>query len=441
MRTIRFRVTLIATIAVALVLTAAAVFLVVRQQSVLTATMDRGLTQRADDIEAAISESGSPQGFAPVGEEGFVELLGSDSKVVATTPNLVGRPPLDLPSDPGTDTIGTVTGLSVDDDSFRFISRSLAGGLHLYVGTTYDVVGESAAALAGSLAMVVPLVVALVGALVWWLVGRTLRPVEEIRSEVASIGSEHLDRRVSAPATGDEIDRLAITMNQMLERIQSSVAREQRFVADASHELRIPLTRLRSEIEVMKAGRAKSLAGRSLESVLDEVIAMQALVEDLLYLARLDASVEVELSPVDLDDVVLEGVHSVGGRDGIDVQLGDVSAVLVLANRNQLSRALANILYNAHRHALTRVDVSLREAGREAIISVRDDGPGVPVEASEGIFDRFARVDEARSTDTGGTGLGLAIARDIVERNGGRLALVNPGERGALFEIHLPVDT
>jgi HAMP domain-containing protein len=206
-RTVRFRITAIAAVVVALVLVIAGLLLVTRQRAVLTAALDQALVQRADDIEASITERGVPERFASVGDEGFVQLL-ADQTVVAATANLAGQPQLDLPSQPGTDVTGTVRGLSVDDDAFRFLSRSV-GDLRIFVGTTYDIVAESTAALAGSLALTVPIVVAFMAGLVWWLVGRTLRPAEAIRTEVASIGSEDLARRVPAPGTGDEIDRLA----------------------------------------------------------------------------------------------------------------------------------------------------------------------------------------------------------------------------------------
>lgn len=440
MRTVRFRITAIAAVVVALVLTVAGVVLVQRQRAALTAALDQGLVQRADDIEAAITEGDVPDQFASIGDEGFVQLVGDDGIVLASTPNLAGDPPLDLRSRSGSDILATVSGLPVDDDAFRYLSRSL-GDSQLYVGTTYDVVGESTTALAGSLALTVPIVVVFLAGLVWWLVGRTLRPVEAMRSEVASIGSEELGRRVPAPGTGDEIDRLAATMNQMLGRLEVSIGRQQRFVADASHELRIPLTRLRSELELMLSAETGEPHRQGLASLLEEAIAMQAMVEDLLYLARLDAAIAMQTSPVDLDDVVLGQVNEMDNVGDVEVRLEGLSAVLVQGDKSQLARALKNLLHNAQRHAASKVLVSLSESNGEAILSVRDDGIGVAAEAAAHIFERFGRVDEARSADSGGAGLGLAIARDIIERHGGRLVLANAGERGAEFEIRLPTNT
>lgn len=437
MRTIRARITTLAALVVALVLTVAGVFLVVRQRAVLTATLDQVLMQRADDIEAAAEEGTIPTQFAAVGDEGFVQLVGTDGEVLASTPNLVSHPPLDLDSLPDSDLVRTVSGLPVDDDVFRVLSRPI-DGMRLFVGTTYDVVAESTAALAGSLALIVPVVVVCLAGVVWWLVGRTLRPVESIRTEVASIGSGDLSKRVPAPGTGDEIDRLASTMNGMLERLESSIGRQQRFVADASHELRIPLTRLRSELELLSADEEGGEERLARDSLLEEVLSMQTMVEDLLYLARLDESVELKRSSVDLDDIVLDQVHRIVEGGDVDIRIDGLSAVLIHGDRSQLARALENLLHNAQRHAVSSVRVSLAEADGEAILTVVDDGGGVPVDAAARIFERFGRADEARSADVGGTGLGLAITRDIVERHGGRLVLANPGQPGARFEIHLP---
>lgn len=156
-----------------------------------------------------------------------------------------------------------------------------------------------------SLAVTIPVVVTILGAVVWWLVGRTLQPVEDIRSEVAEIGATDLHRRVPRPETDDEIDRLALTMNEMLGRLESSVDRQQRFVADASHELRSPLTRLRTEIELGLASVESQSDIRRIRSLLDEVLDMQEMVEDLLYLARADAGATPTPKPLDLDDIVL----------------------------------------------------------------------------------------------------------------------------------------
>jgi signal transduction histidine kinase len=144
------------------------------------------------------------------------------------------------------------------------------------------------------------------------------------------------------------------------------------------------------------------------------------------------------MSPLDLDDLVLEQVTQLDQAGDVDVRLEQFSAVLVNGDKGQLARALKNLLYNAQRHAASHIWVSLSESNGEALLTVRDDGVGVPVDAAAEIFERFTRVDEARNADEGGAGLGLAIARDIIEKHGGRLVLANAGEPGAMFEVRLP---
>lgn len=424
---------------VAVVLVLAGVILVLLQRGALTASIDRTLTQRADDISSLLRERDPPDHFSPSGDEGFVQLVDGDGLVVASTPNLEGKPPLNLAPATGTDTIGTVNVSAVDDDVFRVLSRSVNGGV-LHVGTTYDVVGESTAALSGSLALTIPVVILTLGVLVWWLVGRTLQPVENIRAEVASIGSTDLHRRVPRPGTQDEIDRLAMTMNEMLARLESSVERQLRFVADASHELRSPLTRLRTELELGGLPTQDQLARDRLRSLLDEVIGLQQMVEDLLYIARVDAGNYTAIpSPLDLDDVVFTEGRAIAANRRVQVSLSDVSGAHINADRSQISRAVRNILQNAERHANSQVLLTLREIDGSAVLTVRDDGPGIPLSGAAQIFERFGRLDEARASETGGSGLGLAIAREIVVLLGGTLALINPGEPGAIFEMRVPL--
>ena len=436
---IRFRITAVAAVVVAVVLVIAAVALVVLQRDALTDTVDQTLTQRANDVEALLEEGGAPQQFEGSTAEGFVQLVGSDGIVIVSTPNLAGEPPLNLASTNGGDTLQTVDGLSVDDDAFRVLSRPYDGGF-LYVGTTFDVVTESTNALVGSLAVTIPVVLLILAGLVWWLVGRTLQPVERIRATVASITSTHLDQRVPQPGTQDEIDLLATTMNEMLERLESSTERQQRFVADASHELRSPLTRLRTEIEVDIASLGDQHDRQPFESLLTEVVAMQAMVEDLLYLAQADAATAVHnAAPLDLDDLVLREGQSIAANGRVQVDLSEVSGAHVLGDRSQLGRATKNLMENAERHASSRVSVGLQEINGMAVLTVTDDGPGIGGDSADLVFERFGRLEEARGADTGGTGLGLAIAREIAERHNGTLDLVNPGDPGASFEMRIPL--
>jgi len=441
-RSIRFRVTAIATLGVAAVLVAGGAALVLLQRSALIATLDQTIAQRADDI-VALAETGAvlPDELAASAEEGFAQLVGNDGTVLASTTNLSGSPALPLEVDPGSSENPRTTAVrEVDDDVFRVLSRQVPGVGVLHVGTTYDVVAESAAALASALVLIVPVLVAAMGVIVWWLVGRTLQPVENMRLEVAEIGATDLGRRVPPPGTKDEIDRLAATMNEMLARLQTSIGRQQSFVADASHELRGPLTRIRAELEVDLADSADPVQRSILGGLLEEVVGLQHMVEDLLFLARADAGAAPNaFRGLDLDDLVLKEARRIQSHRRVEVDLSAVSGAHVLGDAGQLTRAIGNILDNAERHAKTRIDLKLDESGDVAVLVIGDDGPGISDQDSERVFERFTRLDEARTAGIGGTGLGLAISREIIERHDGSVTLLPSDGQGARFEVRIPL--
>ncbi|MEU0849750.1 HAMP domain-containing sensor histidine kinase [Streptomyces flaveolus] len=276
-----------------------------------------------------------------------------------------------------------------------------------------------------------PALLAVVAWVTWLVTRRALRPVEGIRREMAAItASEDLARRVPVPDTHDEIARLASTTNETLAALESSVERQRRFVADASHELRSPIASLRTQLEVA-AAHPELL---DLDGAVEDTVRLQRLAADLLLLARLDAGERPADAQVDL--AVLARAQA-QGRAGVGVRAED--AVAVAGSRGQLERVLANLLDNAQRHARSAVEVSVRRDGGVAVAAVADDGEGVPPADRERIFERFVRLDAARSRDDGGAGLGLAIARDVAVRHGGTLTVRDAPAGGALFELRLPV--
>lgn len=443
-RSIRARITILAACSVALVLVLASIGLVAVHRRQLTDNLDAALAQRADDLAALLRTADEPiTELAATTQEGFAQILDADGKVVASSPNLRGTPPLPIDYQAGTpETIRTVTGLAVDDDTFRVLSRTedaADGSSVLHVGTTFDDVAESTGVLAGTLLVSVPIVVVLLAGMVWWLVGRTLRPVEQIRSEVAEIGATDLHRRVPVPRAKDEIGRLAETMNAMLGRLEGSVERQQRFVGDASHELRSPLARMRSEIEVDLALAPNESNRLRLESLREEVVAVQRMVEDLLLLARLDSDgLPVRSQPVDLDDLVLNEARRLKAERRLAVDVSGVSGAQVMGDPHQLARAIANLSNNAERHASSAVTFTLAELNGTAVFTVEDDGPGIPPGHTEVIFERFVRADDARGQLTGGSGLGLAITREIIERHGGTVEVDTAHTSGARFVLTIP---
>jgi signal transduction histidine kinase len=323
----------------------------------------------------------------------------------------------------------------------RVVSRPADGGGTVEVTGSLEDVEDSTRALRNALLLAVPAATALLAGLVWVLAGRVLRPVDRIRAEVDRISAGRLDRRVPEPATGDEIARLAHTMNAMLDRLADAAGRQRRFVADAAHELRTPLARIRTQIEVDRAHPGTAEPDTTSAAVLVETVRLQQLVDDLLLLARSDAGAAVmsAAGPVDLEEIVLEQARRLRGDGGprIDTTLVPLQ---VVGDRAQLARAVANLLDNAARHARDRVRVTLRAEDGDAVLTVADNGPGIPAEARESVFERFTRLDDARSADGGGAGLGLAIARDITERHGGSLVLGAPDGSGACFALTLPAD-
>ncbi|MFF9491919.1 ATP-binding protein [Streptomyces flaveolus] len=276
-----------------------------------------------------------------------------------------------------------------------------------------------------------PALLAVVAWVTWLVTRRALRPVEGIRREMAAItASEDLARRVPVPGTHDEVARLASTTNETLAALESSVERQRRFVADASHELRSPIASLRTQLEVA-AAHPELL---DLDGAVEDTVRLQRLAADLLLLARLDAGERPADARVDLAALARAQAQ---GRAGVGVRAGD--AVAVAGSRGQLERVLANLLDNAERHARSAVEVSVRRDGDVAVAAVADDGEGVPAADRERIFERFVRLDAARSRDDGGAGLGLAIARDVAVRHGGTLTVRDAPAGGALFELRLPV--
>ena len=425
---IRAQITAVACAVFALVFGGTAVAITAVQRVQLTRSLDATLEQRSDEIATLLGDGVAVEVFGASEQESFVQVLDSDGSVVASTANMEGHPPIGVDLPDGVSKVFTTTGsLSVDDDVFRVITRRVSTAddtALLHVGLTYDEVADSLSVLTISLAVALPLVVVLLGALVWWLVGRTLRPVERIRAEVAEIGAGALDSRIEAPVAGDEIGRLATTMNEMLERLEQAVERQQEFVADASHELRSPLTRLRTNLEVDAASLDPSPGRDALGHAIASVVELQELIEDLLHLARSDAgAVRASRIPTDLDDIVLAEVARIRDRSKKVFDVSRVSAAHLAGDPAHLSRLVRNLVENAERHAETRVELTCTEDDQWARLVVVDDGPGIAPEDRSRVFDRFTRLDGARAREAGGTGLGLAIARTIAEQHGGSLSI------------------
>ncbi|MFF5481576.1 ATP-binding protein [Streptomyces sp. NPDC012935] len=330
-----------------------------------------------------------------------------------------------------TDGSATIDGDTAD---YRFaavpVDTDDRGTLTVYAGGSLE--AEQSAVNTALTVMLIgfPLLLGVVAAVTWLVTRRALRPVEGIRSEMAAItASEDLARRVPEPDTHDEVARLARTTNETLAALETSVERQRRFVADASHELRSPIASLRTQLEVGVA-HPELL---DVPGAVEDTVRLQRVAADLLLLARLDAGEGPGDKRVDLGEVARREAR---GRQNVAVE-ADVAEVA--GSRGQLERVLGNLLDNAQRHAREAVTVSVGRDGGWAVAAVADDGDGVAEADRERIFERFVRLDEARTRDDGGAGLGLAIARDVAARHGGTLTVRDAPAGGALFELRLPL--
>jgi heavy metal sensor kinase len=291
-----------------------------------------------------------------------------------------------------------------------------------------------------------PLVVLLASLLGYWLSGRSLAPVNRIMATAERIGVQNLSRRLEVPKARDELRRLSQTLNAMLDRIEGSFRRITQFTADASHDLRTPITVIRSTAEItLRRPRSEEEYREALATVLETSVETSELLENLLTLARADAgAVGMEMHPLELGAHVRKA-HQRALALSADKPL-DVAAVTppepvwVKADAIAIDRLLLILMDNAVKYtpAGGRCEIALEQEGNRAKIRVRDTGIGIAEEDLESIFERFYRADRARSRNIRGAGLGLAIARWITEMHGGTIAAASQVGAGTTFEVCLP---
>jgi signal transduction histidine kinase len=442
---LRTRTTVLATTLTAVTLVAGAVVLVLALEGRLTVSGDALARSRVSDLLALAERGQLPDTIRNVDDEGVAQVVAADGRVLAASPNVAGQPAiadLEAGSEPVVRTLE-----APDDDEVEEYRVWLASGtspdgpVTVYVGTSLESVSEATRTLRNALLVGVPLVLLLLAAALWWVVGRALRPMDRIREEVDGIDEDRLGHRVPETGVDDEVGRLAVTMNRMLERLEAAQARQRAFVADASHDLQSPLAAQRAQLEVALAhpGRTDTTAlGRELLSTTEQ---MERLVRDLLFLAAADAgAARPRPVPMDLEDVVLEEVTRARTGASVAIDTSGVSAAPAVADRGDVQRIVRNLLDNALAHARTTVEVSSAADPGGVRLDVRDDGPGVAEADRERVFDRFHRGDPARSRHASGSGLGLAIARTLADRNHGTLVLADGsgGPAGAHFVLRLP---
>lgn len=439
----RARATLGATAVVALALTAASFALFAMLHVDLQRNANDAATAQADAVGQLAAEGKLPDLLPLTHGADFIQVVDSGGRVVAASQNLVGRPAVaDLRPHEGrlrATWSGEPFGEGHRQRIVAVTAQTPGGAVTVYAGTSLRDADAADEITKVALGIGTPLLLATVALVTWWVTGRALRPVEAIRSEVAEITGRALHRRVPVPTAQDEVARLARTMNATLDRLEDAVVRQRRFIADASHELRSPITVLRTQLEVALAHPDPALWPDLVSDALEDTVRLQDLASDLLLLARLDAAEPVSRIPLDMAELCRTTVAARHG-DRLPIATRLQPGLTVEGNRGWLVRLLTNLLDNAQRHADRRIELVLHtdQDARLAVLEVTDDGPGIPDADRERIFERFTRLDDARSRDLGGAGLGLAIARDIAHQHHGTLR-VEPHRNGAGIVARLPL--
>lgn len=393
---LRVRVTLLTVAAVAVVLVVAAAWAVRAQRQQMTDVVERSARTRLEDLATLAGSADVPAELPAVDEDGTVaQIVAADGSVLRASAALAGIGPIGPLPEQAETIRRTFDELPWDDDRGIVLSRRIDGpdgALAVHVGVNTDQVDESVDVLRRTTIVGIPVLLVLLGALLWMVVGAMLR------------------------------------------RVAAATERQQQLVDDVSHELRSPLARMRSALEIDMAHPATADPTATQRNLLADTLRLQALVDDSLLLARTGRPAGSPPTDVRVDQLVrnLCTRHRAGAA-------GEWPEVVVRGRPDELSRAIGNVIDNAMRHAARDVTVRVSAAGDTATVEVTDDGPGIPDGMHERIFERFVRGDAARPVDAPGTGLGLAITRQIVEAHGGRSWADPHITTGARVVIELPI--
>ena len=423
----------------ALVVSAVAMVILLRRS--LTSDVRASALLTAGSVVDGLAAGQQRDDNIPVGdeEEEFVQVLDARGRVVSSSSNMSGEPAVARLA-PGESR--RIDDLPFEDDPFLAVAvsaRADRAPRTVIVGRTLETVTESTEAVIPLLTAGVPLLLVAVGAVSWRVVGRALAPVEAMRSEADAISTTELHRRLPDPRGNDEVARLAATMNRMLARLEEGHERERRFVSDASHELRSPVTTIRQHAEVALSHPDGTTIEELAQVVLEENARLQRLVDDLLLLTKIDErALRLRRTSVDVDDLLFEEAERLRGTTQLRIDTGGVSAGRVAGDAGLLSRLLRNLTDNAARHGRRTVALSLRERDGHVVLGVDDDGAGIPFSDRGRVFERFVRLDQARDRGSGGTGLGLAIVAEIAAAHDATVAVLPSPLGGARFEVCFP---
>lgn len=450
---LRLRLTLAFAVAMAVVLTALGTFLYVRLGAELLHSIDMGLRSRAEVIVAGVAGAGGDAGVGGFNDqpnelidadEAFAQVLdlASPGFIVDSSQGVAGAPLVPVAE------LRTVAGPTfltrrvpgLDDEARLLVVPT--EGRFVVVGAILSDRREALNRLLVLFGIGGPIALVLTSAAGWVLAGAALRPVERIRREAAAISASEPERRLPVPATGDELARLATTLNGMLERLQESFGRDRRFVDDASHELRTPLGILKAELDLaLSRSRSPQEMEATIRRASDETNRLARLAQDLLVLSRArGGQIPVHREEIDLREVLAEACRDHRERAraaGVELVIHAPEGRVRL-DRARLRQAVENLVDNSLRHVSPggTIGVAAANDGADVSVSVRDSGPGFPPEFLAYAFEPFAR-SEANAIDTTGAGLGLAIVRAVAEAHGGSATAENPSEGGALVTLRL----
>jgi len=407
----------------------------------LQATADSEARQNADGVAALVEEDRVPVPLPVVGDV-WVQVVDDHHRVIYASIDADRMAPVLEEDQMERARAGETFNMTSDRPGLRGPVRVVAakaGSDTVLVAKSMADLRQSVRLLRNILLIAFPLLLVALAAVAWRVVGLTLRPVEALRTGAEEITGGARPGQLPLPDSHDEIHRLAVTLNGMLDRLEAARARQRAFVADAAHELRSPLTNMRTQIEVAQRLGDRTDWPAVADDLLLDTQRLSRLVDDLLLLARADEAGTRALRsvPVELGELITSLAERYPSPP-VTATVPD-DPLWTSGEPEALARAVANLVDNAVRHTRTKVRVEARTDGPYHLVTVTDDGPGIPAADRTRVFDRFTRLDDARARDAGGAGLGLAIVRELVRRHGGTVRLADaPEGPGLRAEIRLP---
>lgn len=446
-RRLRSRVTIVAGLAITVGIVLGVVLMYLLQMNSVRRTIDSQLHTYAEQIAQAGQNGTWPSPLPPstLDANAEAQVIAADGRVLAASRTLVGVPALYTLPPGATTPIRQKAANGVVPGELRVLgTRATVAGhpVTIVTGTPSGLLAEVNEGFLHQLLFGVPVILLLAATAVWLVVGRALRPVEQIRHTVTDITSADLTRRVPDPGTDDEIGNLARTMNDMLARLDDAAQRQRQFVGDASHELRSPLAAIRTTLEVALAHPDRAPWTTIAERGVAQSQRLEELIQQLLLLAKADdGQLATQRRVIELRSLLADIVSSTQPPHPVRIDLDIGADAAVLGDPGQLERMLRNLIDNAVRHARTTVVATVSANADDVTVTIDDDGPGIPAEDRERVFNRFVRLQDSRDRGTGNAGLGLAIARDIAHAHLGRITVADSPTGGARLITVLPTGT